>query len=409
MSGLNILIYGIDRYTEYIITSIKPQNSIIGISDSFSDLDSFGSIPFIKDINAITFDYIVITARDRGVRDSIIKTIDNKGISKEKIISFFEIFHEDKISKVMRLNMHTKYDGVIIGLSHAAYGINPKYLSGNWVNLATTSEDIYYHNEVLKKCFYLYKRNFDALKYIIIDMYDYSFFSVDTSMSAFALPYWIFGGVPDIHNYNLNFCYGNDIDAELAEKFKEYPAYYPYRKEEELIKRSCVFDEEKVFMSIGKYYSDIGPMGLGYEDFPNEFSNSGHIEKVPKVSAKLLLRSSLNDKRYKKTEKENYIIFKEMIERIKTEAPQTKVILTLIPRYRIIEDIHAENKHMISEKKKFIRIMEEFVDGRTIYYLDLKSEKRISSNYYLWRDEQHVNYQGSIALTSIFDKYLSDL
>lgn len=408
-SGTRALIYGIDRYTEYVIQAIKSENSIVGISDSFSDLDRFGRIPFVKDIDKIEFDYVVITARDRGVRDAVLNSIVSRGIPREKIISFFEIFHEEKITKVMRLKKHNRFDGLIIGLSHSAYGINPKYLTGSWVNLATSSEDLYYHNEVLKKCFYLYTNSFSGLKHIIIDMYDYSYFSFDTSMSSYALPYWIFGGVSNTHNYHLNSYYGEDIETELAVKFRNYPAYYPYREKEELLLRTKLFDEGKVFESIGKYYSDIGPMICGYDDFPDSFSNSGHIDKIPHIAANVLLRSSRNDRKFVKTENENYEMLKEIIERIRKEVPEAKVILTLIPRYRIIEEIHAENSFMISEKKKFKKIIDEFVDDKTVYFLDLKSEKRISSNNYLWRDEQHVNYPGAIALSSIYDNYIKSL
>ena len=169
----------------------------MGISDGHANISYFGHFPYYKDIDEADFDYIVVTARNRGVRDDILHSLLSKGIPMKKIISFFEIFHEEKARKVFRRNKGN-LDGIIIGLSHSAYGINPKYLQGNWVNLATSSEDLFYHYEVVKNVVRAQKKQIRNLKYVLIDMYDYHYFSCDTSLSSFAIPYWIFGGVPSI-------------------------------------------------------------------------------------------------------------------------------------------------------------------------------------------------------------------
>lgn len=412
MNGLNVLIYGIDRYTEFVISSVRKENNIIGVSDSVSDISYFGRFRFIKDIDKIEFDYIILSARNRGVRDELLNTLINKGIPPQKIVSFFEIFHEPKLKKILNKNPLCEYDGVVIGLSHSAYGINPKYLEGKWVNLAVSSEDLFYHKEVLMTCFSLYKRNFIKTKYIIIDLYDYNYFSVDTSRGRFALPYWIYGGMPKRHNYLHNQIYKNDIEKEMSERFRKIPAYYSERTENELVLRGIIFDERKVFDNIGKYFVDIGPMNCGYDDFPNEFSSCGHIAKIPNISAGALLRTLSNDERYEETERENIKIFNDIIALIKTELPDAKIVFTLIPRYEMIEEIHAENIWMLTQKKKFLKNLEGFIDNKSIFFMDLKSNKEtksITNNYYLWRDEQHLNYQGSIALTSIYDKFLNKI
>lgn len=409
MNSLRILIYGIDKYTEFVISSINRANIIVGISDSYSRLSSFGDLRFVKDIDKVEFDFVIITARDRGIRDNVLNSLLDKGIPQKKIISFFEIFHEEKVTKVLKRNKNTLLNGIIIGLSHSAYGINPKYLDGNWANLATSSEDLFYHKEVLKKCFGQYKRNLRKLEYIIIDMYDYHFFSVDTSRSSNALFYWIFGGIPKLHNYLSNSFFGSDIEEEMAAKYYNYPAYFPERKKEDLVLRAEIFDEDSVFSSIGKYYTDIGPMNSGYDDFPNEFSNGGHIDKVPNIPATAYLKLSADPKLYLETERENKKILREIISLIKKEAPNTKIILTLLPRYKSLEDLHSDSNYMISERIKFIKELESIIDDKSVFFLNLKSEITISDNFYLYRDSQHLNYQGSIALTSIYNNYLRDI
>ena len=195
----------------------------------------------------------------------------------------------------------------------------------------------------------------------------------------------------------------------MAERYKDIPAYYSGRTEEELDVRKAIFDEGFVFDNIGKYYYDLGPTNCGFDDFPNEFSNGGHIEEVPYVPATALLRKTRREEKFEKTESENIEILKKIILLIENAIPNAYVILTLIPRYGAIEDIHAENQYMIAQKNKFMKYIEEVVDGKKTLFFNLKQQTSISGNHYFWKDEQHLNYQGSIALTSIYEELLNKI
>lgn len=409
MAGYNIIIYGIDKYTEFVTSSINKKHKIVGVSDSFSNFSFYGRYPFIKNIKGVQYDYVVVTARNRGVRDSILESLIKQGVPHSKILSFFELFHEEKVEKIMEARKEVKFDGLIIGLSHSAYGLNPRYLSGNWVNLATSSEGIYYHFEVLKKCLTAYKKCFVDLKYIVIDLYDYDYLSFDTSLSSQALLYWVWGGCPELHNYQENSIFGQDIEHELSERYQTLPAYYPKRTKEELEIRKKVFNQSYVYANLHKYYTDVGPMNSGFCDFPNEFSNAGHIEETPLIPATALLQLSRKEKRFKSTVKENTKILHDMMALLRDEVPNAKVILTLIPRYKELEEIHAENRYMMNSKKLFKQEISKYANGESVFFLDMKGNETISNNHFLWRDESHLNYQGSIALTTVYDQFIRGL
>lgn len=404
--GLKIIIFGINRYTSFVLSSIRSENTILGVSDSYSILKKWGEYKFIVPLNILDYevDYIVVTARERRVCREIDERLSDLGVSPERIINFFEIFHEEKVEKVFKRHPEKEADGLILGLSHAAKGINPNCLDGEWINLATTSEDIYYHFEVVKKYAKKYVTDYEKLKYIIIDMYDYYVLSYDTSMSAGALTYWADGGNAELHNYFLNSVYKNDIERELTENMPNYPAYYTLRKQNEMIVRQRIFEEEFVYERIGEFFYDIDPGHLGYEDFPNELHNRGHVEKNPMLPSEAYMRHCKQSVRYEKTEMENKQCFDKMIGYILEMFPNVKIFLVMLPRYEAVESLHRENTYILEEKRKFEDFISKYVDKRRVFYLNFKGTKEITENSFFWRDAAHLNYQGSIAMTTIIDE-----
>ncbi len=406
-----VIVYGIDRYTEIVLSSIKETNQIIGISDSFSCLLFYGKYKFYKctDLIDLDFDYVIVTSRDRKNHDDIIKFLHEIGISKNKIVSFFEIFHEEKIDKVFKCLKTIQHEGVILGLSHAAKGINPKYLDGEWLNLATSAEDIYYHFEVLKKYYNRYVLDANKVKYVVIDMYDYTVFSFDTSMSAQALCYWADGGNSSLHNYSCNTLFTGDVEKDMIDNLPDYPAYFPKRKNSELILRKRLFEEKIAFEKINKCFADVDPSHLGFEDFPNEFQNSGHINKNPLIPASIYARLDKSRKKYEKTEAENKKIFLNMINYTKAKLPLAKIILIMLPRYGLLEELHNNNIYIMEQKNEFEEFVSQFVDNDKVFFLNYKNNTEIANNNFLWRDVSHLNYQGSVAMTSLLNNDLRKL
>ena len=54
------------------------------------------------------------------------------------------------VDRVMKNPLHKEYTGMVLGISHAEVGIIPELLTGNFCNLAVSSQDIYYNYITLK-------------------------------------------------------------------------------------------------------------------------------------------------------------------------------------------------------------------------------------------------------------------
>lgn len=411
MGKISAVVYGIDTYTEFVVDSIRNNVEIVGISDSFSDIEFWGDYKFIpkKLLNSVCFDYLIITGRERRIKNEIEQDLLAEGISKDKIISFFEIFQEEKIDKVMKLHPEKIYDGVIIGLSHAEKGLLPRYFDGEWVNLATSAEDFFNHYEVLKRCFEEYSKSFSALKYVVIDLYDYTNFLYNTSLSAQALSYWADGGIYLDNEYANNKILSSDKEAEMNRRLGNYPAYFPKRTEKEYEIRKLLFNEEAVYEKIGNYFTDVDPAHLGYNDVPCELQNRGHISDTPMIPVNAYLRDKRDSKIYEETEKKNEKLFYSLIDYIREKSPGTKIVLTLLPRFSKMEQLHNENTYLIEEKRKFEERLKRVTDDRMVFFKDFKDCTKISSNHFFYRDVSHLNYQGAVAMSTELNRYLRSL
>lgn len=122
----------------------------------------------------------IICIGEEAIRHSIIKNLKNNKVKSEKIFDFYDIYMKRYFSKKLDLplkkidrvlyNNNQNYDGIILGLSHAAFGINPEYLDKRFCNLAVPMEDLYYNLRTLQILNYKYKNNIKNLKYVIFDM-----------------------------------------------------------------------------------------------------------------------------------------------------------------------------------------------------------------------------------------------
>lgn len=145
---MKILLYGLNNGTEYVEQVIRPEHEMIGYTDSVSKLQHYNHKRFylLDQISQISVDYIVITLKNKNIVDEIISGLINKyRIPKNKIIWFYEYYQKSipwqKIDRVFK--KQGNFDGLILGISHAAFGIHPDCLEGRYLNLAVSYQDIY--------------------------------------------------------------------------------------------------------------------------------------------------------------------------------------------------------------------------------------------------------------------------
>ena len=382
---MKILLYGIGKELVNVESRIKEQHEIIGYMDSYAKIKIYREKPFfeLKSIKNISFDYLVITVSDRRAAWNIQEMlINNYNVSHEKIVPFW-VYVKRELWKIKM----KKYDlgnikGLIFGNSHAICGYLEKELFLPFINLAVTSQDLYYSYRVFHTCMEEYGTALKNLEYVVVDLYDYIEFNIDLSLTSNCLDYIYNGGIQDEHNFknNKNFC-----DSMEMELFKRYGIKIKEEKNRIMID---VFDD----------------VDAEFDYVPD--NRWKHIEQDVPLPANQILGSSIT-KRFEKTIEENLNIIEEFIKEIKSKNPRMKIVFTLIPKYISIEKAAESVMHVW--KKEFYQIVTDLCDRYGIYFFDYKNCKCISQNHMFYYDIGHLNTVGARAMTAILNEDLKQL
>lgn len=149
---MKIVIYGIGTGRLQIEQNLKKDCEIVAYTDGYSDIETFNFRPFVKreKLLDIDFEYLVLATREKHNKEIIRNLVDEYQVEKTKIIDYYgwmaSLQHVDQVMSPDEM----PYEGMILGISHARYGINPRYLSKRFCNLALDSQDLYYNKETFR-------------------------------------------------------------------------------------------------------------------------------------------------------------------------------------------------------------------------------------------------------------------
>lgn len=389
VSEIRCIIYGFSTCRESIEAQLNKNIKIVAYSDSFSQLKEFKGKRVYKpeQLKDIEFDIIIITIADFHNSIMVKKNLINMGIGKDKIILVWEytkymnIIKEAHINYKKRLNCNAQ--GIILGISYAQAGIRAEHLGENIYNYASGSQDIYYNLKIMQE---LKKQNTDKLKklkYVIIDMYNYTYFNYDVSLSKNAIEYINNNGFEsDTHNLRYN----KKMSVYDLKNFK--------------LSQSKIQILRKVFnINLMKRTSCT--------DYFNKNERIRIIcdDEIKKISS--LSYSNIQKNIFVKTENENKIYFEKLINEIYEINPNIAIILVLIPMYKAKEIKLKEIQHIW--KQRFYSILQNFINKYNIHILDYKNEESISGVKEFYFDAEHLNYNGSIEFTKILKRDIKKL
>lgn len=399
---MKIVIYGLGKEALFTKKVVKKEHKVIGFTDSFANIKSYAGLNYYdrKKLKKVNFDYIILALSNRKISENIKNELMNEGIEKEKIVDFMQLFARQKVDKVMYCTDSEKIEGIILGLSHALFGINPDYLPGKWKNLAVPGEDLYYHYQVLKKCVNSYSNTIKNLQYAIIDMYDYPVFNYDISLSKNIIDYWSMGGyIEDLHHFDKN----KNFDRNVEEEIKKRGFYYSITDERKFQFADKLFDIRIIEHEIEYLYMNEPSGNDGFRDYPLSLKLDKIISNEPWLPCNLFY---MGGKRYPETIKENTIILEEIIKLLKQINPKIKIYFLLLPRFEKIEKYHA--RILDWEKEEFENIMDHYLKDAYCYYFDFKQCTAINSNRYFFWDAAHLNYMGGIAFTELVHHWIEE-
>lgn len=382
---MKIIIYGLGNTRVKPETCLKPCHTIIGYTDSYSCIEVFLDKPFytLGQLKDVDFDYIVLSVYSRPACDSIKKTLSVKyGIDEKRIVDFWGYYNDTLEVNIAdyRISGHLELDGVVLGLSHAETGINTDILGDKWCNLAISSQDIYGNYKVFEYIYNKYKDRLCGLKYIIFDLFDYTYFNYDVSLAKNAANYLgMVRNIPHIeHNYIKNkTCHDTIISTG---------------------KKSCSHEAGKLL------FDDI------HKD-EYVFSKYKKVKKTNIISAdaddylKPDYMPEFAKKHFRNTIQENIEIIKRLFDMFIEINRNIKIFGILIPRYYTVEE-----KHSVIYKdwrREFYSITDELMETYSQFdFTDYKGYTPVSCNNHFYADVSHLNEVGSAAFTSMLKKQI---
>lgn len=407
---MKIIIYGADTNTYNLEMYVRQEHQVVGYvlenQDRCveSDRDKyFYPIYSVTDITTLDFDVVLIVAKDRRNVDSIRQNLqDEFGIDPQTILDFYQLFSEPKVDAVMGKD-NKAYDGLILGLSHAAFGINSEYLDGNWCNLANGSQDLFYNRCMVEHCIKYYPDKIKNLKNVIIDMYDYVYFNWNVSLSKMILQYYAHGGYSyDLNDFSENANFTDELEFEMKKNGYHFGGDYNLKS----YYRKTLFKEEIVQMHINEMYGD--PEFFFYKDVQSEKLTSAIIQKNSGEDS-AFFETTLFIKRFEETIQRNKKHFEEILRLLYSINKDMHIYTILIPRYHILEAKEEELGYMQDWKNDFEKIMNSFAKKYNIRYVNLKELEEISKEHEFYMDECHLNYNGSIQFTKYINQLMENI
>lgn len=295
------------------------------------------------------------------------------------------------VDRVLKNPLEKKYEGLILGISHAQCGILSNQMKKKFANLAVSSQDIFYNWKTLEYCLEKYRDKVKDLKYIVFDMYDYNYFNFDISRSRQAISYYKDGGFcGDAHNFAKNNFYNNNT-------FENTIMYLQSMKYEGILEAQVEL-WEKLFENVHTYNN--------YDEFVTNRELSKRVHMIPKdCNDDYGTESSIMQRIFENTIQENINSFYHILELAYEWNPKMEIYVLLMPRYVQAEKQERELAIYPKWKEQFYSVICQAQERYQFTFLDWK-EHEISycSNYY--EDVSHFNYFGAMKFTEILNNYI---
>lgn len=370
-----VIIYGLGNGRLEAERTIASDCEIIAYTDGVSRIDTFNGKEYIplECLYQIEFDCIIISIKSKiGRKKAKDDLIRKYAIASHKIIVFYDYeYYLTKVDKVMNGKDNASIQGIILGMSTAEYGILASKLNLKFCNLAVSSQDIFYNYKTFEYVVKKYKKKLD-LKYILIDMYDYSWFNYDLSMSKSIAPYiceW-HGLRYQTHNLSRNINFSED-EKEKIKHFSEHQ------------QRDIDFE----YLAFSNYYGDPCPDIRAKCIEQREYTEQDiHPRLIDPI-------------RRKDTIEENKMLMDQLLIEIRRKYPLVKIALLLLPRYVTMNRIL--DKYHVIWREDFFDMIKHYSDQYDVEFYNYQDYTPISENPYFFYDLEHLNYTGATAFSSI--------
>lgn len=394
---MNVLLISTDDEKKIIYKTIRDR-TVIKKEIIWTD---FCGPEELEQIKWEDFDCVLVGFEDREKGVQMIYLLNDAfGVGEEKVIDYYQFYRAGipfmNVKRIMSNPLFHSYDGLVLGLSHAECGVLTNRLSGRFANLAVSSQDLYYNMRTLEYCFSNYSNKLKDMEYLVLDMYDYTYFNYDTSMTKQALRYYSFGGYNlDPHNLEKNSNYnGASALDEIIDHFRWM--MYQGIHEENMGLWDALFDNVYAQNHYMDFNSDFGRSNT------LRCISDGGVRKFDIDKADTLkVDSGIIRQRFDTTIEENTEIFYKILRMAYEWNPQMKVFVVIIPRYIEVQKKIAEVYQ--PWKELFYRIIDDAKQKYPFTFLDFSGHE-VATKTYHYTDVSHMNYFGAVKFTEVLNR-----
>jgi hypothetical protein len=340
------------------------------------------------------WDIIIVSFDVPGYSDRLIPIIEDYLSGRNVLIfDYYKLRQANipfmNVDLVMKNPYHESYDGLILGISHSEWGIIADRLKpGDFAKLSVAGQDIFYNYKTLEYCFENYRDKIARLNTVFIDMYDYSYFNYDASITKKIVNYLGCGGFNAApHNFERNIDYPGCDYEDLLIQISD--VLYGNLDNGAMDAWDMLFETD-----LGKLYED---RYFGKNDYRFRFD----IVTDEQIDAFKIGRYT--KERYQETIDENKKYFGMLLDKLIELNPEVKIYLIMMPRY---EGVWDKEEAMLSYWKDFFYdTLSEFGQKYKFEFLDY-SRDEIGRRRVYYQDEAHFNFLGAMKFTDMLNKKL---
>lgn len=372
MNCKSILVFGTGKGCDFFIALLKNTSNISAFIDS--DRTKIGTKFYGIDVISpqqicnYKYDYIIIVSQFYFEIKSLLLNLD---IETEKIIEFYRIL-PIKIEEKFNLQksicdfVSKDYKILVTGISYALRGINEKKFNQSTINLAMSSQDLFYDYNIVQRLFKIKPKNKIRKAILGISYYSFHYDLSKSSVKDRCLIYY--NTLKKVHNL---------VDTDLLNQ------YINYNKLEELI-----FKEN--------YLNIACEQNNNFNTLTNKLLH-GKLDDT-KYDTGVKIAKLHSKKNYPKTYKENLFILTEFIKFLNYNG--IEIALVIFPTSSYYYNYFS--KQLINE---FYNTINELREEYKFQFYDFFDSKLFNDNDFY--DVNHLNEIGANKFTKILNDHLS--